>query len=113
VYSVEIIEELASKARLALDATGFQRVQTRVSDGYRGWEEESPFDAIVVTAMPSHLPEPLVEQLVVGGRLVIPVEERLLVVTKTQTATRQRFVLPVRFVPMTGEAQGHGLPDSV
>ncbi len=82
----------------------------RIGDGYRGWPEKAPFDAIVVTAAPGAIPEPLKEQLAIGGRLVIPVgtmDQDLLLVTRTPDGFRQQAIAPVRFVPMTGEAQEH------
>jgi len=109
VYSIEIIEPLAKRARQALDETGYGRVHTRIGDGYQGWPEEAPFDAVVVTAAPGHVPQPLKDQLAVGGRLVIPVGERfyqeLMVIERTERGFREQSVLPVLFVPMTGEAQ--------
>ena len=83
-------------------------MKTRIGDGYRGWPQAAPFDAILVTAAPPRIPEPLKQQLAVGGRLVVPVgedEQELLVLTRTKTGFEERRVLPVRFVPMTGEAQ--------
>ena len=109
VYSIEIVEPLAKRARATLDALGYaKKVTVRAGDGYAGWPSEAPFDAVVVTAAPPQIPEPLKQQLKEGGRLVIPVGEyfqRLLVVTRTQKGFRERSVIPVRFVPMTGKAQ--------
>jgi len=109
VYSIEIIEPLSEQAKAALEATGYaDRVELRVGDGYAGWPEHAPFDAIVVTAAPPRIPEPLKQQLRVGGRLVIPVGQsfqRLLRITRTETGFEEENVLPVRFVPMTGRAQ--------
>jgi protein-L-isoaspartate(D-aspartate) O-methyltransferase len=109
VYSIEIIEPLAEQAKAALAATGYaDRVELRVGDGYAGWPEHAPFDAIVVTAAPPRIPEPLKQQLRVGGRLVIPVGQsfqRLLRITRTEAGFEEENVLPVRFVPMTGRAQ--------
>ena len=109
VYSIEIVEPLAERARSTLNALGYgDRVTVRAGDGYAGWPSEAPFDAIVVTAAPPTIPEPLKQQLKVGGRLVIPVGEsyqRLLVVTRTAKGFRERSVIPVRFVPMTGKIQ--------
>jgi len=109
VYSIEIIEPLAEQARERLARLGFDNVTTRLGDGYYGWEEAGPFDAILVTAAASHVPPPLVAQLKPGGRMVIPVGGRflvqhLLLVEKTaegDVLTRQ--ITPVRFVPLTGE----------
>ncbi len=110
VYSIEIIEPLAEQARAALAATGYgDRVEVRTGDGYAGWPEHAPFDAVIVTAAPAVIPEPLKQQLRVGGRLVIPVGQpfqRLLRITRGETGFEEENVLPVRFVPMTGRAQG-------
>jgi protein-L-isoaspartate(D-aspartate) O-methyltransferase len=109
VYSIEIIEPLAEQARERLARLGYANVETRLGDGYFGWEEQAPFDAIVVTAAASHVPPPLIAQLKPGGRMVIPVGGRfavqyLLLVEKTEAGeivTRQ--ITAVRFVPLTGE----------
>ena len=89
-----------------------ENVHVREGDGYRGWPEQAPFDAVMVTAAPDHLPEPLLEQLKMGGRLVLPVGDsyqELLRLTKTAEGVRVDTLLPVRFVPMTGEAlEGKG-----
>jgi protein-L-isoaspartate(D-aspartate) O-methyltransferase len=108
VYSIEIVKPLADYGRRCLERLGYQRIQLRVGDGYRGWPEAAPFDAIVVTAAPSSIPEPLKEQLKVGGRLVIPVgdeHQELLVLTRMAKGWDKEQIFPVRFVPMTGEAQ--------
>jgi protein-L-isoaspartate(D-aspartate) O-methyltransferase len=109
VYSIEIIEPLAEQAEAALAATGYgDRVEIRTGDGYAGWPEHAPFDAIIVTAAPPMIPEPLKQQLRVGGHLVIPVGDlfqRLLRITRSETGFEEENVLPVRFVPMTGRAQ--------
>lgn len=109
VYSIEIIEALANRSRQDLKRLGYQNVTTRLGDGYYGWQENAPFDAIVVTAAASHVPPPLIEQLKPGGRMVIPVGGRfltqtLLLLEKTENGeiiTRQFG--SVRFVPLTGE----------
>jgi protein-L-isoaspartate(D-aspartate) O-methyltransferase len=110
VYSVEILCPLAERAAARLDSLGYGNVEVRCADGYLGWPEHAPFDVIIVAAAPDHIPQPLVEQLAPGGRLVLPVGEvfqELVVVEKDSTgAVRQRRVAPVRFVPMTGRAQG-------
>ena len=83
-------------------------VVSRAGDGYAGWPDESPFDAIIVTAAAPKIPEPLIDQLKIGGRLVIPVGEtsqELLVITKTADGSTKEKIFPVRFVPMTGEVQ--------
>jgi protein-L-isoaspartate(D-aspartate) O-methyltransferase len=109
VYTIEIVPQLGERARAALQRLGYRNVEVRIGDGYFGWEEHAPFDAIIVTAAASHVPPPLVRQLRVGGRMIIPVGSRflvqeLLLVEKSATGeitTRQ--ILPVRFVPLTGE----------
>jgi protein-L-isoaspartate(D-aspartate) O-methyltransferase len=109
VYSIEIVEQLATSARERLRRLGYA-AQVRHGDGYAGWPEAAPFDAILVTAAPPAVPAPLREQLAVGGRLVAPVgrgSQQLLVLTRTATGYEERKVLPVRFVPMTGKAQEH------
>ena len=108
VYTIEIVEPLARSAAATLARLGYGRVKVRAGDGYRGWPEAAPFDAIVVTAAPPAVPEPLKQELKIGGVLVIPVGEgsqELVVVTRTARGYRERSVRPVRFVPMTGEAQ--------
>ena len=109
VYSIEIIQALATRAAQDLGALGYTNITTKLGDGYYGWEEHAPFDAIVVTAAASHVPPPLIEQLKPGGRMIIPVGGRfltqtLLLLEKTaegQVITRQYGA--VRFVPLTGE----------
>lgn len=108
VFSIEIVEPLAASATERLRRLGYANIVVRQGDGYRGWPEEAPFDAIIVTAAPDHVPEPLVGELKVGGRLVIPVgdlSQELLTITKTENGTVTERVIPVRFVPMTGEAE--------
>jgi protein-L-isoaspartate(D-aspartate) O-methyltransferase len=107
VYTIEIVEPLGRRAAEDLTRLGY-RVNARIGDGYRGWPERAPFDAIVVTAAPPEIPPPLIEQLAVGGRLVIPVGadyQELKVITRTAEGVEERSVFPVRFVSMTGEAQ--------
>ena len=109
VYSIEILQPLADEATGRLCSLGYDNVQVRCGDGYRGWSEESPFDVIIVAAAPDHVPQPLVAQLAPGGRMVIPVGtwyQQLLLIEKDQDGTIQNRTLdPVAFVPMTGEAQ--------
>jgi len=108
VYSIEILEPLANQARSALRSQGYSQVHVRHGDGYQGWPEHAPFDAVVVTAAPPRIPEPLKQQLKVGGKLVVPVGVRyqeLVVLTRTEDGFDRRTAIPVRFVPMTGEAQ--------
>ncbi|MEM7138446.1 MAG: protein-L-isoaspartate(D-aspartate) O-methyltransferase [Myxococcota bacterium] len=109
VFSIEIVAALGARAKATLRALGYGgRIRLRIGDGYAGWPDKAPFAAIVVTAAPPSIPEPLKAQLAIGGRLVIPVgdrRQRLLVVTRTPTGFEERTVIPVRFVPMTGKAQ--------
>lgn len=108
VYSIEILEPLAKDAEETLERLGYKNIKVLVGDGYQGWPEHAPFDAIIVTAAPDHIPQPLVEQLKIGGRLVIPVgkwSQRLILITKDENGVTEKNDLPVRFVPMTGEAQ--------
>lgn len=109
VYSIEIIEPLERQAAERLERLGYENIETRLGDGYFGWQEHGPFDAIVVTAAASHVPPPLIQQLKPGGRMVIPVGGRfqiqsLLLIEKTleeEIVTRQ--ITAVRFVPFTGD----------
>lgn len=108
VYTLEIVPELAQRARLALAELGYDQVQVRVGDGWAGWPEAAPFDGIIVTAAAPCLPQPLVDQLRPGGRLVIPVGapheiQQLAVYVKGASGQLEgQTVLPVRFVPVTG-----------
>ena len=109
VYTIEIIEPLASSASARLARLGYDNVTTKLGDGYYGWEAHAPFDAIVVTAAASHVPPPLIQQLKPGGRMVIPVggrflTQQLLLIEKTaQDEIITRQIAAVRFVPLTGE----------
>ena len=108
VFSIEILKPLADRASEQLSALGYKNVHVRCGDGYQGWPEHAPFDAIIVTAAPDHIPQPLKDQLKIGGRLIIPVGARyqeLLLITRTEQRFEEKRLLPVRFVPMTGEAQ--------
>jgi protein-L-isoaspartate(D-aspartate) O-methyltransferase len=105
VWSIEIIPELGTRAAALLRATGFANVTVRVGDGYGGWPEHAPFDRIIVTAAPDHVPQPLVQQLAVGGRLVIPVGpagglQQLLLIEKGATGIVEKKTIPVVFVPL-------------
>lgn len=108
VFSIEIVEPLAQEAAARLRRLDYRNVATRVGDGYHGWPERGPFDAIVVTAAASHVPPPLVQQLKPGGRMVIPVgalfqTQQLMLVEKRADGTlTTRQLMPVRFVPLTG-----------
>lgn len=109
VYGVEIVEQLADSAAEVLARLGYDNVTVRAGDGYAGWPEHAPFDSIIVTAAAAEIPPPLLEQLKPGGKLVIPVgaehgnQELLLVEVDDRGEIRERSVLPVRFVPLTGE----------
>ncbi|MGH8602072.1 MAG: protein-L-isoaspartate(D-aspartate) O-methyltransferase [Gammaproteobacteria bacterium] len=109
VYTIEIVEELGRAAAKQLQR--YQNVETRIGDGYRGWPEAAPFDAIIVTAAPDHVPPALIEQLKPSGRMVIPLGgqwlgQELMVVTKNQDGTTtNKEIVPVRFVPLTREKQ--------
>ena len=108
VFSIEILKPLSDRASEQLKELGYKNVYVRCGDGYQGWPEHAPFDAIIVTAAPDHIPQPLKEQLKIGGRLIIPVGARhqeLLLITRTEKGFMEKRLLPVRFVPMTGEAQ--------
>jgi protein-L-isoaspartate(D-aspartate) O-methyltransferase len=109
VYTIEIVPELASLAAKRLTELAYGNVRTREGDGYRGWPEEAPFDAVIVTAAPERIPQPLLDQLAPGGVMVIPVGgffQELKVFRKSVDGrVTERDILPVRFVPMTGEVE--------
>jgi len=109
VYTIEIIETLAKNAEATLERLGYKNVHVKVGDGYKGWPEHAPFDAVIVTCAPDHVPQPLVDQLKEGGRMIIPVggfgDQELYLLEKKNGQLEQRAVLPVRFVPMAGEAE--------
>lgn len=111
VYTIEIIPELADQAAAKLQSLGYKAVQVRAADGYYGWPEEAPFDAIIVTAAPDHVPQPLIDQLKPGGRLVIPVGPVGATQTLWQFTADQsgeliaRNLGDVRFVPLTRSEQ--------
>jgi len=108
VYTIEIIAELAEQAKEIIKSLAYDNIVVRYGDGYNGWEEKAPFDAIIVTAAPPTIPPALLEQLKIGGRMVLPVGEyvqELVVVSKTKSGLSMENVLPVRFVPMTGKIQ--------
>ena len=104
VFSIEIVKNLVDSAAVRLDKLGYKNVTTRWGDGYKGWLEEAPFDAIIVTAAPNEIPQPLIDQLKAGGRLVVPIgarQQELKVFTKNKDGTIQsKNIIPVRFVPM-------------
>ncbi len=105
VFSIEIVEPLARRAENDLARLGYRNVRVRYGDGYQGWPEAAPFDAIIVTCAPDHVPQPLVEQLRDGGRMIIPVgeldDQQLFLLRKRGAKLERESVLPVRFVPMT------------
>jgi protein-L-isoaspartate(D-aspartate) O-methyltransferase len=105
VYTIEIIEPLARRAEADLNRLGYNNVKVRIGDGYKGWPEYAPFDAIIVTCAPENIPQPLIEQLREGGRMIIPVgdyhNQELYLLQKHGKTVEQKAVLPVRFVPMT------------
>ena len=107
VYSIEIVRPLAERAAAVLGELGYKNVHVKAGDGYKGWPEHAPFDSIIVTAAPDHVPQPLVEQLKEGGRMVIPVGEtgaqKLYLLEKRGGQVTQTAVIPVRFVPLTRE----------
>ena len=109
VFTIEIIEPLANRAAATLKDLAFTNVHVRAGDGYRGWPEAAPFDGIIVTCAPERVPPPLVDQLREGGRMIIPVGEtgnqQLFLLRKQEGKLERRAVLPVRFVPMTGDAR--------
>ena len=109
VYTIELEPVLAARAKRDLERLGCTNVHTRTGDGYRGWPEAAPFDAILVTAAPDHVPPALLDQLALGGRLVIPVggsgDQELWLYTKTERGVERRQLMPVRFVPLRGESE--------
>jgi protein-L-isoaspartate(D-aspartate) O-methyltransferase len=109
VYTIEIVEPLAKRAEADLKRLGYTNVFVRAGDGYKGWPETAPFDAIIVTCAPENVPQPLIEQLKDGGRMIIPVgpiqDQALVLLRKRGKQLEKTAVLAVRFVPMTGQAQ--------
>jgi protein-L-isoaspartate(D-aspartate) O-methyltransferase len=108
VYTVEIIEPLAKGASARLARLDYKNTHVKVGDGYQGWPEVAPFDAIIVTCAPDKVPQPLTQQLKAGGRMIIPVgnglDQQLFLLEKKEGQMAERAILPVRFVPMAGEA---------
>jgi len=106
VYTIEIVEPLGKKAQNILEILGYEGVKVRIGDGYNGWPEEAPFDGIIVTACVAKIPQPLLDQLAEGGRMIIPVgannyNAQLVLVRKKNGKIRKRNVMPVSFVPFT------------
>ena len=107
VYTIEIVPELAARAEATLHELGYENVHVRLGDGYRGWPEHGPFDGILVTAAPDHVPQPLIDQLAINATMVIPVgrhQQEMTIIRKTEDGVVERKTIPVLFVPMTGEA---------
>ena len=104
VYSVEIIESLGLKAKVLLESLEYKNINVKIGDGYKGWEEFAPFDAIIVTCAPSNIPKPLEEQLKEGGKMIIPlggsITQELVLFEKKNGKLIKKIVAPVRFVPM-------------
>ena len=108
VFTIEIVEELAERARQTFDRLGIPHIISRAGDGYQGWPEEAPFDAIILTAAPEQIPQPLLDQLAPGGRMILPLGktlQKLIILTNTPAGVQRKELLPVAFVPMTGEAE--------
>lgn len=108
VYTIEIVPALARRAAEDLDRLGYKNVFVREGDGYRGWPEKAPFDAVIVTAAPETVPRPLLDQLAPGGRMILPLgdeDQRLVLIRRDAEGITRKELLPVRFVPMTGEIE--------
>ncbi len=106
VYTIEIVDSLAKEAGNVLKRLGYENVNVKSGDGYQGWKEHAPYDGIIITAAPPKIPKPLTDQLKVGGKMVLPLgvaSQDLIVIEKTQKGLEKRSIIPVRFVPMTGE----------
>lgn len=108
VYTIEIIDALAKNAEKVIKELNYKNVFVKSGDGYKGWPEQAPFDAIIITAAPTKIPQPLVDQLAIGGRMILPIGnlyQELVLLTKTESGIQKKTLLPVRFVPMTGEIE--------
>ena len=106
VYTIEIVQELGAQVKEKYRSQGYQNIQAKTDDGYYGWEEHAPFDAIIVTAAAESIPSPLIDQLKIGGRMIIPVGsplmvQNLILVEKKESKTTTKSLMPVRFVPFT------------
>lgn len=108
IYTIEIIPDLATRARTTLAQAGYRNIEVRGGNGYRGWPEHAPFDRIIVTAAPPEIPQALVDQLGAGGIMVVPVgtaQQEMVIITKTPAGVTEKRTIPVRFVPMVGRPQ--------
>jgi protein-L-isoaspartate(D-aspartate) O-methyltransferase len=108
VYTIEILSELSEQAASNLTRLGYQNVHFLVGDGYAGWPEFAPYDRMIITAAPERVPQPLIDQLKIGGRIVIPIgrmDQALTIIEKESSGVTRRSAISVRFVPMTGRAQ--------
>ncbi|NQU53718.1 MAG: protein-L-isoaspartate(D-aspartate) O-methyltransferase [Bacteroidetes bacterium] len=107
VFTIEIFDSLGKRANTIFESLGYKNIKSKIGDGYKGWKEHSPFDAIIVTCSPTHVPKPLKEQLAENGRMMIPVGENtvqhLVLLKKKNGKIREEKVLPVRFVPMINQ----------
>ncbi len=108
VFTIEIVDVLAKRAEATLKKLGYANIMVKSGDGYKGWPDHAPFDKIIITAAPTRIPQPLVDQLKVGGKLILPLgdySQDLVLIQKNEAGVTQRKLLPVRFVPMTGEIE--------
>jgi protein-L-isoaspartate(D-aspartate) O-methyltransferase len=108
VFTIEIVDVLARRAKKTLESLGYKNIFVKSGDGYKGWPEHAPFDAIIITAAPTKIPQPLENQLKTGGRMILPLgdySQELVLLEKNQEGITRRSLLPVRFVPMTGEIE--------
>ncbi len=108
VFTIEIIDILAKEAEETLKELNYNNIYVKSGDGYKGWPAEAPFDAIIITAAPTRIPQLLVDQLAIGGKMILPLgnlSQELVLLTKTESGIQKKTLLPVRFVPMTGEIQ--------
>jgi protein-L-isoaspartate(D-aspartate) O-methyltransferase len=108
VYTIEILPELSEQAASILTRLGYKNVHFLIGDGYNGWPEFAPYDRMIVTAAPEREPQPLIDQLKIGGRIIIPIgkiDQDLTIIEKVSSGMTRRSAIPVRFVPMTGRAQ--------
>ncbi len=108
VYTIEIIKPLAESAEKRLKQLGYTNIKVKHGDGYQGWKEYAPFDGIIITCAPPKIPQPLIEQLKIGGKLVVPLGEvyqELIVITKTKEGIERKNIIPVQFVPMRGKIE--------